>query len=250
MPAASDTVVDLLRLATAAAQQARTYADLRDGSELLAAAVSEVGVYRLPGFITEMGQRAAMAVVTPAADRRPVQPVATAPGGSPFTPDGRAPDLTPVPLLDDQGNPVETKDEKGNTITVQRPASVDPHFFVEQGAELVLGDESGFGWVGALIEELRKFRIGGQWDTQRLDGRFHREFRDFATIMIGLYGASVGVPEGVTLILQDKYAKWNSQFGDEPMSSIYPHLPERNIWNTRLGYELYRTGRIGQRSVR
>jgi len=207
LPSTGDAAVDLLRLAASAAQQAHTYADRRHGSELLGAAVREVGAYRWPALVAEAGQRAANALVLPVVDRRPVPEAPVAPGTSPFTVDGSMPDLTPVPLLDDNGRPM-LKEEGENVVeAIQRPAGVDLHFFAERGAEPVPGDENSSGWIGKLMADLQQFRIGGPWDTQRIDGHFHREFRDFATVVIGLYGAAAGIPKKILLTMQDIYAK-------------------------------------------
>ena len=67
---------------------------------------------------------------------------------------------------------------------------------------------------------------------------------DYATIAIGLYAASAGVPENWILALQDRYAERHSSFGAVPMDPVWTHLPERNVRNTRLGYELYRDGKL------
>jgi hypothetical protein len=90
-----------------------------------------------------------------------------------------------------------------------------------------------------------QFGQGGPWDAQRVDGHFVDEYRDYATIALGLYMAAAGVPMQIALLVQDTYAWGNSTFDPkEKMDAIYRNLPVRNIRNTELGYELYRSGRI------
>ena len=161
----SNAAVDLLRLATISARQARTYADLRVGGELLAAAIREVGTYRWPEVMAEAGRRAGTALIVPVADRKPASAAPIAPGKSPFTADGSMPDLTPVPLLDDQGRPVQGMDDKGNMVDLQRPAGVDPHFFVNRGHQF--NAVTGHG-LAIILFDLRKFGQGRSWDIQRL----------------------------------------------------------------------------------
>ena len=84
--------------------------------------------------------------------------------------------------------------------------------------------------------------------AQRVDGHFVDEYRDYATIAIGLYMAAAGVPMRIALLVQDIYAWRKSTFDPkETVDAVYNHLPVRNVRNTELGYELYRSGRISGR---
>lgn len=89
------------------------------------------------------------------------------------------------------------------------------------------------------FDNFSKFGIGGEWDAQRVRGYFVSEYRDYATVAIGLYVASAQIPEFVTLNIENAYAKFKSSFPKtEAMDTEYKYLPKRNIFNTRLGYDL------------
>ena len=76
------------------------------------------------------------------------------------------------------------------------------------------------------------------------DGEFFDEWVDYATVAIGLYAAAAGMPIDWILRIQDEYARRNSDFKDALRDSVYRNLREDNVRNTRLGYELYHSGRI------
>jgi len=98
-----------------------------------------------------------------------------------------------------------------------------------------------------LAVDLSNFRQGGAWDAQRVGRKFHKEFVDDATVNIGLYGAAAGITQGQLLSVQDSYAALQSHFSPgTKMDAVYVHLPERNVQNTKLGYELFNSGRIGR----
>ena len=73
---------------------------------------------------------------------------------------------------------------------------------------------------------------------------FIGDFTDFSTVAIGLYGAAAGIPLNVLLGIQDLYAAGHSKFGSAKMDDTFPHLPEANVWDTKLGYDLFSSGRI------
>jgi hypothetical protein len=137
---------------------------------------------------------------------------------------------TPVPFKDDKGNPV--LDDKGGQMMM--PSDADPHFFVDAGQI--------FGSAG-----LANFRQGGPWDLQRVgpDRTFVKDFTNYSTVAIGLYGAAAGIPLDTLLAIEDSYAASHSDFGSAERDSKYTHLRAENVWNTRFGYELYSSGRIG-----
>ena len=141
-----------------------------------------------------------------------------------------------------------------------RPAGLDPHIFVNQGAldkrlyEVLLrysysGPDGNGGSGLAVLEhelvELSKFRQGGEWDAQRIGGHFHAEFVDYATVAIGLYAASSGMKRQEILGIQDNYARLRSHYAAGTlMDRTYTHLPARNVANTETGFKLIETGRI------
>lgn len=143
------------------------------------------------------------------------------------------------PLVDREGQPVIG----GSGRPVEFPSTLPPTFFVEQGERLrnlvpeVL--------LTQLAMDLVKFRHFRPWDAQRMDGEFFDEWVDYATVAIGLYAAAAGMPLDGILRIQDEYARWFSDFKDAKRDPVYRHLRVDNVRNTRLGYELYHSGRIG-----
>ncbi len=158
-----------------------------------------------------------------------------------------------LPFLDDANQAVQ--DAQGRPM--MRPAGLDPHVFVNQGAldkryyEMLLKysylDSSGAGLTILEHEasELAKFRQGGEWDAQRIGGHFHAEFVDYATVAIGLYASSSGMTRNEILGIQDRYAAMHSRYpAGTLMDQTYTHLPARNVANTEAGFKLIETGRI------
>jgi hypothetical protein len=107
----------------------------------------------------------------------------------------------PVPMLDDQGQPVIGASGK----PVMIPKLADLHFFVD------MGNEVGPDALLPLFLDLRKFRQYGTWDLQR-NPENTPELVDGATIAIGLYGAAAGIPEDDLLKIQNQYANNHSTF--------------------------------------
>jgi hypothetical protein len=142
----------------------------------------------------------------------------------------------PVPMLDDQGQPVIGASGK----PVMIPRLADPHFFVDMGLASNSLDST---MKMTQLCDLLKFRIGHDWDLQR-NPKFNEALRDGATIAIGLYAAAAGIPESALLTMQNTYAGIYSSF-NEPMDETYGNLAKRNVENTHIGYELYRSHRIG-----
>ena len=58
-----------------------------------------------------------------------------------------------------------------------------------------------------LVMDLGKFRQGGEWDVQRYLGSFTWEYRDYSTVLIGLYGERAGVPADMMLFIENAFAK-------------------------------------------
>lgn len=151
----------------------------------------------------------------------------------------------PVSSIVHSYTPVDVKDDQGNQVfnyaheKMQMPSDANLSFFVEMGlGTLDLAD---------AFATLSNFRQNGIWDIQRVgfDKLPTPAFVDVATVAIGLYSAAAGIPLSVLLWVENQYAKYNSNFGDAKMDDTYNYLPARNVWNTKLGYELYETRRIG-----
>ncbi|MCK1383311.1 RHS repeat-associated core domain-containing protein [Bradyrhizobium sp. 21] len=134
-----------------------------------------------------------------------------------------------VPFLDDQGQQV--LDYLGQPM--MRPSDVDPAFFVDEGKK------------GGYLD-LGKFGQGKSWDVQRVDtDRLPTPaFIDYATVGIGLFAAAAGIPEPTLLSVENNYAWAKSNFGNVQMDATYKSLPARNVFNTKLGYQLFQSGRI------
>ena len=91
---------------------------------------------------------------------------------------------------------------------------------------------------------LSLFRQGGPLDFQRQNGAFNPAYVDFATIAIGITADAMHWKADATLDLENDYAALKSHFGNVPMSTIWPSLPQRNVYNTFMGYNLYDTGAV------
>jgi hypothetical protein len=135
---------------------------------------------------------------------------------------------------------------------MQRPAGLDPNFFVDQGLkdkeeeEALLssrGEEGAAAALGYKTAALAHFREGGPWDAQRLGGSYHPEFVDYSTVAIGLYAAANGMTREEILAAEDVVAR-GSAFKGQILDKTYTHLPVRNIQNTDLGYWLYQSSRV------
>jgi hypothetical protein len=78
------------------------------------------------------------------------------------------------------------------------------------------------------------------------DGRNTPAFVNFATVAIGLFGASAGIPAGEILSYQNTYAGLFSVFSPGTVyDTYYTHLPASNVFNTNTGYRLYQSGLVG-----
>jgi hypothetical protein len=110
-------------------------------------------------------------------------------------------------------------------------------FSLENGNTIEVG-------FAELVIDLGKFRQGGEWDVQRYPGSFTWEYRDYSTVLIGLYGERAGMPADMMLFIENVFARVKSTFSRfEPMNPTYTALPERNVFNTMLGYRLGANGR-------
>jgi hypothetical protein len=85
------------------------------------------------------------------------------------------------------------------------------------------------------------FAQGGRYDVQRVGpNKVHVElFEDFANVAIGLYAAAAGIPQTVTLFIANQYGAKNSDFGHAKRDPDYPDLRVQNVYDIKLGYQLY-----------
>lgn len=131
---------------------------------------------------------------------------------------------------------------------VKFPKEFPPSFFVEQGQKNSVFKLVPLGPIGIytainLYWSLSNFGMNQQWDLQRTfnetSSSIDHSLRDYSTIAIGLfaYGASIS-PIAISY-LQDRYAKYkdNKYASDDPIG-WFGYLPQRNIDNTYIGYEL------------
>lgn len=108
---------------------------------------------------------------------------------------------------------------------------------------------AGMAALGYQTGVLAKFAWGNSWDAQRIGGRFQEEFRDYSTIAIGLYAAAAGITREEILTIQNLAAAAGSKFKDgTDFDKNYRFLPEVNVKNTDLGYQLFFFGAIGSGS--
>lgn len=166
----------------------------------------------------------------------------------------------PVPVADDQGRPVLIPEGPNKGQQMLHPAGLDPHFFVNQritdkGYYDALinhptpnpysGDGTGPAILSRELMQLSKLNQGGEWDAQRVGGKYHPEYVDYATVAIGLYAASSGMSRDEMLRIQDAFAAGESRYPpDTVMDKTYTHLPVRNVANTDLGFQPYQSGGI------
>jgi hypothetical protein len=153
------------------------------------------------------------------------------------------------PLYDDDGDPVMVwSPDDGADVQVMIPEGVSLKFFAEMGET-----DRNLPWPEQMVR-LSKFLWGQVWDLQRpitklTDGlpseqKFRGEFRDVATIAIGVYAAAADIPLE-TILNYQKIAAYRSRFAPtEIINDDYGPLAERNVRNTELGYNLYKFGKI------
>jgi hypothetical protein len=122
------------------------------------------------------------------------------------------------------------------------PAAYPPEFFKnagEQAAQLQTITSSSDFPSTLPISDLYKFRQGGEWDMQRLTGPVDANYIDYATVAIGIYSHSAQIPVEDILYIQNAYAGINSKYDKGTIfDKIYNFLPERNVYNTRMGYSM------------
>jgi RHS repeat-associated protein len=150
-----------------------------------------------------------------------------------------------------QQNAVPLKDDKGNVVKSAdgTPALVPSTFDIKKVISAGQTDQA-LGWVSyparalATAADLDKFNRGNTWDLQRLSGTFDSRFVDSATILIGMYAASAGIPKSAILSIENRIAKDGTYKPGTQMDPTYTHLPVRNVTNTITGMQLIQTGAI------
>jgi hypothetical protein len=166
---------------------------------------------------------------------------------------GRRSAPTPTKTSGNGPEAVLMKDSNGNVIAgasgspVYMPKGYSLQMFAQLGAEVYRSSSPSSSSLA--LSKLPNFRQGGIWDTQRIGGNGRDitdpRFIDGATIAIGVYAASAGVPYPTLMTVMDDYAAVKSNFGpDAQMDEDYHHLAQRNVQNTIIGYELIQSGAI------
>jgi len=117
----------------------------------------------------------------------------------------------------------------------------DPAFFIAQGEADLLNVQGG---LFTTLAQLPNFRSGGPWDEQRVGGSITYPYISYASIVIGLFAESAGIPENVLLAISNQYASGH-KFGPVAMDSTYTNLPARNVANEKLGYSLAQSNAFG-----
>jgi hypothetical protein len=135
-------------------------------------------------------------------------------------------------------------DDHGNVVMDARgSAALMPVGFTAQ--QFVASGEKMKDYPVEARVDLSKFKQGGPWDLQRLNGKFDSRFTDGATIAIGLYASAAGIPFKSLMTIQNNYAAVMSTWKTgTPMDQTWTHLPVRNVINTGIGYRLYENGLV------
>lgn len=136
-------------------------------------------------------------------------------------------------LTDKAGRPIRNYDG--------RMIEVPPHVTL---GEIIAFGKRGRGklpWEQAKL--LGNFRQYGPMDYQRLGHTYHPKYVDFSTVAIGLAAAAMGLPVSDILAAEEGYGLTHSMRGwrHAKKNLIWWPLPERNVYNTKLGYRLYQS---------
>jgi hypothetical protein len=127
------------------------------------------------------------------------------------------------PLLDKSGRLVIGGDQK----PVLMPMGTDMELFAAAGRSPQLPAD--------LLLDLKKFQYGS-WDLQRQGNNFETSYIDAASVAIGVHAAADAKCQPSHRIICPTYAPGTV------MSSTYGNLPQRNVDNTTIGYNLVKTG--------
>jgi hypothetical protein len=159
----------------------------------------------------------------------------------------------PVPFVDSNGDQIV--DAQGNPLL--RPVGLPPDLYAQAGAavsswaedfnalrpRVLLDNPEVIATIASKV--LLPLAPGAPLDAERFDWTYVRDYRHYQNIMIGVYGAAAGMSKEDVLSLVDLYATIVSEFrAKEPKDEIYTHSAKQDAEDTRLGYELYRSGRI------
>jgi hypothetical protein len=166
----------------------------------------------------------------------------------------------PVPFVDSDDKQIF--DAQGNPLL--RPLSLPPELYAQAGftirswANTLIGlkqeaipddpdvaNAQSMALAAVASKILLPLAPGGPLDAERFDWSYVRDYRHYQNIMIGVYGAAAGMGREDVLSLVDLYATIVSEFrANEPKDEIYTHSAKQDAEDTRLGYELYQSGRI------
>ncbi len=158
------------------------------------------------------------------------------------------PPRKPLKMYDSDGNPVMSVDRWGNSVQVEAPEGVNFHVFGE------IGEKDRNAGDPAIFERLTNFVHGGPWDLQRpvtetrngmpRKNTYDDKFVNAASVAIGIYAAAAGWSLDDILRWTNRFAAVKSNFGNVKFSQTYKSLPERNVLNTTLGYNMQKDGKI------
>lgn len=153
-----------------------------------------------------------------------------------------------VDMYDRDGKPVMSVDEQGNTVQVLAPEGVNFNVFAE------MGDKDKKEGRAAILARLGNFVQGGPWDLQRpvTESRngvptktaYDKRFVNAASVAIGIYAAAAGWDLHDILTVSNAFAAVASSHGKVKYSKKYKALPERNVLNTTIGYNMQKDGKI------
>jgi hypothetical protein len=166
----------------------------------------------------------------------------------------------PVPFVDSDDKQIF--DAQGNPLL--RPLGLPPELYAQAGftirswANTLIGlkqeaipddpdvaNAQSMALAAVASKILLPLAPGGPLDAERFDWTYVRDYRHYQNIMIGVYGAAAGMGREDVLSLVNLYATIVSEFrANEPKDEIYTHSAKQDAEDTRLGYELYQSGRI------
>jgi hypothetical protein len=159
----------------------------------------------------------------------------------------------PVPFVDSDDKQIF--DAQGNPLL--RPVGLPPELYAQAGLsvrswaedfnalrpKVLLDSPEVLATIAFKI--LLPLAPGAALDAERFDWTYVRDYRHYQNIMIGVYGAATGMSREDVLSLVDFYATIVSEFrANERNDEIYTHSAKQDAEDTRLGYQLYRSGRI------
>ena len=117
-----------------------------------------------------------------------------------------------------------------------------PSFFVDAGRASAQ-DPDGMTAYASLLY----FDRGGAWDVQRVGhGQVYVDaLKEYANLVIGLYGAAAGIPMSVILDITNWKAGSSSFAPGTVYDPVYTHTPDRIVYDIKTCYGLVTSGRIG-----